>query len=324
MSAIDNQALRWFQLKSERELDANEQAALDAWLAEDSRHRGAFARAAAIDFVISQAAERQSAFPDTAQYDEPAVNESEARPHRFWKWGTLAAACILSAGLALHYSGDQTTLTTAKGEFRRVALADLSVANINSASKLEVKLSRDLRRVTLQQGEAWFEVAKNKARPFVVETGDVRVKAVGTAFGVRRFDGGAEVLVTEGVVEVSNGAATTTRLAAGERAVVRFRKADITVARQPAEVSRKLAWRDGKLIFSRQTLSEAVADFNRYSLRKIVIGDPSIENKLIFGQYQIDAPESFARDISVFLEVPVSVTPDKIVIGAAKAAKDDS
>jgi transmembrane sensor len=145
------------------------------------------------------------------------------------------------------------------------------------------------------------------------------VRAVGTAFAVRRFEDGAEVLVTEGTVEVWTGNAKAL-LSAGQRSFVAYKTAQITVARQPQEIQRTLAWRDGKLIFTRQTLGEAVADFNRYSVKKIVISDPALENKRIFGQYQIDAAEQFARDIGAYLNVPIEVGAARIVIGAKDGA----
>ena len=197
------------------------------------------------------------------------------------------------------------------------------MASINSNSKLEVKLSDHKREVVLVKGEAWFEVAKDKSKPFIVEAGDVKVRAVGTAFGVNRLKDGAEVLVTEGTVEVWTGKAKAL-LTAGQRSFVPYKTAQITVARQPQEVQRKLAWRDGKLIFTRQTLGEAVADFNRYSAKKIIISDPSLMDKRIFGQYQIDAAEQFARDIGAYLNVPIEVGVESITIGAKTAQKKNS
>jgi transmembrane sensor len=140
---------------------------------------------------------------------------------------------------------------------------------------------------------------------------------------VRRFQNGAEVLVTEGVVEVwsRSGSAGKRLLRAGESAFVSNQAADILVARQPNEIARRLAWREGKLVFHNQTLGEAVADFNRYSLRKIVIVDPQLNDKTLVGQYQIDEPEAFARDVGTFLDAPIVITPDRITIGKHRHIK---
>jgi transmembrane sensor len=326
MSAIDNQALGWLRIQSERELDADERAHLDAWLAEDTRHKGAYIRAMVIDNAIAQAVAQQSLGPGEDRYAlRSDASEPTGTSRRAWlKYGAWAAGVgLFGVGISLKVAERDTTLATSRGEFRRVALADTSVASINSSSRLEVKLTSEKRQITLVKGEAWFDVAKDKTKPFIVEAGDVRVRAVGTAFSVRRFKDGAEVLVTEGTVEVWTGHAKAL-ISAGQRSFVPYRTAQITVTRQPQEIQRKLAWRDGKLIFTRQTLGEAVADFNRYSVKKIVISDPALENKRIFGQYQIDAAEQFARDIGAYLNVPIEVDAERIVIGAKDGAGKNS
>jgi transmembrane sensor len=321
MSAIDNQALGWLRIQSERELDADECTVLDAWLDEDTRHKGAYVRAMVINNAISQAASHQNLYPGEDRYglrsEAPEIRGANRRA--FLKYGGLAAG----VGMSLGMTDRRTILATAKGEFRRVALADRSVASINGNSELEVRLSNRQRQIVLVKGEAWFEVAKDKTKPFVVEAGDIHVRAVGTAFGVRRFRDGAEVLVTEGTVEVWTGKAKAL-LTAGQHGFVPYKSAQITATKQPQEVQRKLAWKDGKLIFTRQTLGEAVADFNRYSARKIIIADPALVNKRIFGQYQIDAAEQFARDIGAYLDVPIEVDVESIRIGAGSAPKKNS
>src|SRR3546814_10232647 len=95
-----------------------------------------------------------------------------------------------------------TSYATSGGEIRRGPLADGSIAAINTASAIDVKLDDAARHVRVVEGEAWFQVARDKQRPFVVAAGRARVRAVGTAFSVRRRAGGADVLVTVGGVEV--------------------------------------------------------------------------------------------------------------------------
>src|SRR3546814_16020939 len=99
-----------------------------------------------------------------------------------------------------------------------------------------------VRQIALKSGEAWFQVAKDRARPFVVEIGDVRVRAVGTAFSVRREANGVDVQVTEGVVEVwrVGDEANIRRVSAGPRAFVAPDKAVVSVAAATAEIARAL------------------------------------------------------------------------------------
>src|SRR5690606_20513701 len=109
------------------------------------------------------------------------------------------------------------------GEVRRIALDDGSYMLLNTDSLAVIQFSEARRDVRLEKGEALFEVAKDPQRPFVVNAGDLTVKAVGTAFVVRREDSSVEVTVTEGVVEVARPGEPATeqpqRVAARQRAV---------------------------------------------------------------------------------------------------------
>src|SRR3546814_1649845 len=122
-------------------------------------------------------------------------------------------------------------IQTAVGEIRRVPLSDGSLAAVNTQTSLDVTMKPQVREIALNDGEAWFQVAKDRARPFVVEVGDVRVRAVGTAFGVKRTAGGVDVQVTEGVVEVwrVGDEGHIQRVAAGSRVFVAPDKAIVPV-----------------------------------------------------------------------------------------------
>lgn len=312
----------WVVRLSDHALDEAQRRDFDAWLAADIRHQGAYLRAVAINRALNQATVQESLRPKRERLEAEWSGASWKRTGSRRAFLMAGGAAAGAAGLALtrlFSTADKTVLTTAKGEFRKVPLADKSVADINSGSQVEVRMTPQKRQVTLKKGEVWLEVAKDRTKPFIVEAGEVRVRAVGTAFGVRRYGNGAEVLVTEGTVEVwsNDGSAHKRFLNAGERTFVSDRAAEIAVARQPVEVQRKLAWREGKLIFDNQTLSEAVADFNRYSQKKIVIVDPALGSRKLVGQYQIDAPELFAQDVGAFLQIPVAITAENIVIGAS-------
>jgi transmembrane sensor len=321
MSTIDHQAFEWVARKLARGLSAPESTEFDAWYAADVRHQGAYARAMAITNAINLANAPQSLSPE----GPAAVDRASGR--RGWmKVGAMAACLVAAVGAAsLTVLREDQVLTTAKGEFRKVPLQDTSIATINSGSRIEVAFTKSERTVNLRKGEAWFEVAKDKTKPFVVEAGDARVKAVGTAFSVRRFANGAEVLVTEGTVEVWGKGRSAQRrlLTAGDRAFLAQNASAITVSRQPVEVNRKLAWREGKVILKNQTLNEAVADFNRYSPKTIVIVDAALRDKRLFGQYKLDAPELFAQDVSTVLDVPIDITADTIFIGREEGKAPD-
>ncbi len=324
MSEIDDTALDWVARQSARDLDRRESAAFDAWYGADARHQGAYLRARALQHALDQLTVQDSQ-REAPLHRESANDAAPSRHRRAWlAGGALAAGMAALSVMSMRAQAPQRSIyTTAKGEFRKVPLADQSVLSINSASQVEVALSRSERRIFLTQGEAWFEVAKDKTKPFVVEAGDVRVRAVGTAFAVRRHEhgAGADVIVTEGVVDVwsDTGSAPTRQLGVGTHAVVAERASSIAVMRDPGAVERLLAWREGKLIFQHRTLADAVADFNRYNVRQLVIADPALRRKTLVGRYRIDQPEEFANDVRLLMNVPVAAGAGQIRIGATPA-----
>jgi transmembrane sensor len=329
MSKIDEEALEWVARQASRELDGNERAAFEAWYAASPRHQGAYLRAMSIQHSLDQVTLQESLRPGPGDARAPREDwdpapRGHARGRRTWLVsGALAAglAAVAITGLRPQ-AAERIVLRTAKGEFRKVPLADASVVSINSDSHVEVELTQSERRIFLKNGEAWFEVAKDKSKPFIVAAGDVRVRAVGTAFAVRRRQDGADVLVTEGVVEVwsDKGRAHKKQMAAGRRAFVFDQPADIVVTRDPDEIERSLAWRDGQLVFRNEILANAVADFNRHNARQLVIADPALRRKTLVGTYRIDQPEHFADDLRTLWHVPVAVSADSIRIGAEPGA----
>lgn len=317
MSKTDDEALAWMAKQSAGPLSDADQQAFAAWYADHPRHQGAYLRAQAIWHSLGKAAIQPNLVPAT----KPAGG---ARNRRGFLMGGIAAtaAVVTVGGYAAKVLRDRQVLTTAVGEFRKVPLADQSLASLYSGSHVEVSMTARLRRVVLREGEAWFEVAKNPEAPFVVEAGDIRVRAVGTAFSVRRRANGADVLVTEGVVEAwsDGGNAERRRITAGEEAFIADDAEVIEVSGTPAEIERKLAWREGNVVLDNDTLADAVAQFNRYNAEKIVIADPRLNASRFVGQYRIDQPEQFADAVHSLLNVPTGRDSRGIVIGRAPAA----
>lgn len=306
MSRIDDEAAAWVARRASGRMDDDAEARFIVWHEADARHQGAFLRAEAAWLALGE-----------AQGLSLASAPRKGMSRRLLLTGAAAASLAALAGIGL-WRG-QMRLATKRGELRNVPLQDKSLAAINTDSQIEVAMTSRARHVELVKGEAWFQVAKNPEAPFVVATGDVRVRAVGTAFSVRRHDHGADVLVTEGVVETWRASAPDrrTRLKAGDSAFVPYQDAaTVKVAYQPAEVTRKLAWREREIILRQETLSDAVAEFNRYNDVQIVVADPALGQERLVGGFRVDQPDSFARAVHAALDAPVSISDAQIVIGA--------
>jgi transmembrane sensor len=304
---IQDEAAHWVARMDAAGWSDADEAELELWLRADSRRQGALLQAQAAWATLD-------ALSDAAEDQDTSIDHATRR--RFLIGGGTAIAASLAGGLFLLNRDAQ--YGTEVGEIRRVPLADGSTMVINTASLATVDLEKAQRLVRIRQGELWFQVAKDPKRPFLVEAGQIRVQAVGTAFAVRRREGGADIFVTEGVVEAwsANAGAPHIRIAAGEHAYV----ADTAeVQRSPASatsVYRALAWREGKIDLAGVTLAQAAAEFNRYNRRQLVIVDPSIANESFDGTLRTDDLEGFAMAVRESLGVPIDLSnPDEIRVG---------
>lgn len=304
---IDAAATAWAVRIEGEALDAEAEAALEAWLAGDRRRAGALLRAQAALSLL----DRGRALPKPDR-------EHEARWARLSRRGLIAAGVLAAVGAAgagafLGMRESPREYQTALGEIRRVPLADGSLAAINTETRIDVVVTREVRQVKLDRGEAWFKVAHDVERPFVVEARQVRVRAVGTAFSVRALPNGVDVAVTEGAVETWTVGAEQrkTRIAAGARAFVSA-EAPVLAMAAPVEIDRKLAWRQGQIALDGESLAAAAAEFNRYNARKIVVDDPVLAAEGLVGFFNTNEPEAFARAAAATLDAMVVVEGDTI------------
>ena len=302
---IEEAAFAWIARLDRAPGDLELEAEAAAWRAADPRREGAFLRAQAIWLKLDRASQSESARPNvfTSQLTRRAA--------------VAAGLAITAAGAASLVMASGKSMSTLRGEVRRVSMPDGSVMELNTQSRVHIAMSNRHRVLHLDQGEAWFHVFKDPQRPFVVEIGRARVQAIGTAFSVRRRDEGVEVLVTEGVVEAwAEGASSPhMRLPAGQKGFIREDAPVLARLAAPEELERRLAWRAGRIDLAGETLSDAVAEFNRYNSRKIVVTDETLTSKRFFGVFRVDDPEGFARSVHQSLGAPVSISADTIVIG---------
>lgn len=301
----EEQAAMWVARMDSGDWQQSDEAELQAWLASDRARHGLLLRTQAAWLALDPESDA----------DENARSGSGPDKHRRWflaAFGGMAAATV--GGLLWFNAG--ASYRTEIGEIRRISLADGSVVAINTASMIEVRLEKQDRRVELKRGEAWFQIAKDRSRPFVVRAGNVNVVAVGTAFSVRRLQHGAEILVTEGVVETWGAGGARVRLAEGERAFVGDAATVRRHAHASSSIDRALAWRTGKIDLLGDTLDTAIGEFNRYNARKLVLGDPKLAGEQLDGVFRIDDVEGFARAVGSTLDVPVDASSaDEIRIG---------
>lgn len=319
---IDEAAAAWVARIDRAPLSAAEEAELDAWLAADSRRQGAFAKANAVMIYADRARPLGSAYDDgeADMFIRPlAVDRADGSTRR-WALtvGGAAAATVAAAAVGIGYEvwRPAQRFETERGELRRLPLQDGTVVTLNTATKVAVKFTTARRDVQLLEGEALFDVAKNPKRPFYVDAGDIRVRAVGTSFTVRKLPGNpTQVLVREGIVEVTRkdrGAVGAVRLIANQQVFARPNAPLAPSDLAPAVVVRELMWRQGMLSFEGASLREAAAEFSRYSDPQIAVDDPTIANETITGLFSANDPAGFAQAVALSLNLSVRTEDGKI------------
>lgn len=261
---------------------------------------------------------------------ESAVSSNRSRT-RTPLWTAIAACAALVivgvAYLSSEWFGAQHIaavehVETPVAANREAVLPDGSRIAIGARSIVDVDFAGDTRRLEVHDGQAFFQVKRDPVRPFVVKAGELQIKAIGTAFDVRRAVDEIVVTVQEGVVEITreeyeraatslteNGTSIANdrdarvRIAAGEQFVFNARSGATRQALvDPAAV---LAWRAGRLEFTGNSLHSILENVNRYSHEPIVLDDPSLGELSFTGTVFVDAVDAWLEGLEQVFPIDV-------------------
>jgi transmembrane sensor len=296
-------------------LSNEELAAWSAWYEADERNKETFDE---VRFFWQQSLRLVD---DSSLQEGVALKRSR---HRRTVWLAAAAsiaAIAVSIALLLAPRNDHRVQPAAELVHQTV-LPDGSRVDLAAKSAVSVEYSDRERRLDLQDGVAFFTVAHNKERPFVVHVGRFCVRAVGTAFNVRSAGDRVVVTVAEGAVDVypENGgaAAATVKLDAGKEAVWPAEAAAPTVA--AVDPAHALAWREGRLDYLNEPLSSAVADINRYSQRRVIIRDAAVGRIVFSGTVLIGNTDDWVRALPNLFPIDVLTDAQGNVVLVARSS----
>ena len=299
--------------RRDRGLSGTEQDAFLQWLRDDERHRAALARLECAWTALDSLAQWK---PEHSPTPNPRLLASVPR-RRSWilrprTWATAlagAAAVVVAAFIFSRDKGDD--LADVRVPQLRVLppaeqqmLPDGSRLDINHGSQFEIAFTETERRLRLIRGEVHVTVVKDVDRPFIVEAGACEVRAVGTAFAVRRLPEAVDVVVTHGLVRLetpptaSRPKAPRVAIAAGERARLETdaRSAPpVVVPISREEMDRELAWQQVRLEFEASPLATVITEFNLRNDQQLVIADPAIGQMRVAGVFRADQVEVFVR-----------------------------
>jgi transmembrane sensor len=325
---VEDRAAAWLGKRECGDWTEQDQREFTQWMEESPAHRVAVLRLEAVwedagrlralgaglesGTVPPPGEWQRSPFFSQPNPREPSASEVVPQGNRTRPaWYATAAALLLAVALSgyLLFASRGDRYTTPIGGVASIPLRDGSKVTLNTASVVRVELSSKERRIELDRGEAFFEVAPDPTRPFIVQAGEKRVVAVGTQFSVRLEGEEIRVVVTDGKVRIDGAASTVPAIPAGN--IANTGSSGIMLRKKSlAEVEDDLSWRQGYLTFRETSLADAVSEFNRYNVHKMRIADPALAATHISGTFRATNYEAFIRVLNEGFSIRAATTAD--------------
>ena len=306
--AAEEEASVWAARLEGSVLTASDRAELDAWLTADASRRPL------LSSFCSLSARLDVIVPELAAAGAIAMPVERARPRAGWNPWKIAAAGVVAAGLAVGIwlarpGGRPETLSTASGQRGSFTLSDGTRVELNANTRITVENGRAERRIRLADGEAFFVVSKDKARPFIVDTPAGSVRVTGTIFNVlTEAASQLDVTVVEGSVQVrpddaSGTPGDPTMLAAG--GVLNSEGGVVSItSKSAADVDDAVAWRQGRIVCNAMPVSEALARFAHFHGR-VMTATAIAGARTAGGQYSLGNLDEFLDYLSASLKLSV-------------------
>lgn len=303
-SSIKERAAEWFLRLHAHDLNVAERFAYLQWLQASPVHIGETLQICHL-YSILYPMKKELFFTnedDVTNVIDLPTREAAAAPARTrggWYVRMLAVVVafglVALAGTMARRAWLEPTIDTRASEWRSLTLDDGSFVSVGPRTQLRDQFGERRRMLHLSRGEALFQVAKDPARPFIVDAGRAVVRATGTRFAVERRDRDVVVTVEEGTVLVSNDVA-------GSLAIALSAAEQVTVsdawppAVEHVNASRELAWADRRLVFESDadTVAAAAEEFNRRNRVQIIV-DAALGSEQVRGVFHADDPVSFAE-----------------------------
>jgi transmembrane sensor len=265
------------------------------WLEASEAHRLAYDQLTMLDDIIEQ-------HSGDLHSTMPANDDGEARINH-WRWISAVAAVVLLGLVAVPFLNfdNAVTDTTAVGETRQIALGEATSIALDADSAIITNRGDD-RSAELLRGRAHFDVTHDASRPFTVDVGQYQVRDLGTRFDIRKDGDDFVVEVAEGSVSV-DGNGLTIQAVEGERISVNNGKAK----KSQIDSASVATWREGRLVYQGELLTQVIADINRYSKKKVAL-DPALAGQRFSGVLIIGDGSQLARNVADLMGLSLEVT----------------
>lgn len=256
---------------------------------------------------------------------------------RYYKMTAVLVLFLAIAGMIYFKNQDKpsppamVTQHISSGKKATVTLPDGTIVRLNSNSELTFpdRFYGNTREVTLR-GEAFFKVVKDKKRPFIVKTGELTTKVLGTSFNVKAYDDEDEVAVSvaTGLVQVSNEnteADNNNTIEEGKRQILLnpsqeavYKSMDSSFTRREVDVASIALWKDGILSFEKTPLDKAAKMLERWYGVKVILENPELKHCIIRGQHKNQSLASVLHTFEYSLGISYEMTKDSVTINGRR------
>jgi len=333
---IYEEACRWRTREDCSDMTMEEQEKFYQWIAESAKHQEAYIKACNASDLLhsfggSEGVQSFKEFSADANQFIEECNEISAKKGQKLSLfshhidiktaftGIAASLLIMFSGLffMLENNPEAISYGTKVGVIKTVMLKDGSVIKLNTDTQLSVAFSKLERKILLEKGEAHFDVAKNKTRPFIVMIDKNTVEATGTAFNIKKRNQLTKVTVTEGSVEVSysspqTAATSPLSLKAGSGAMIDQDKIQAAVLTK-REMEQRTAWQTGMIYFDKKKLQDVVTELQYYTKKEILFANNDAKNITVSGFFDMANVSSFLKGLQLTFPVNV-IERDTIII----------
>jgi len=326
ISEQKQQAIDWLLRLRSDDMDDEELCAFADWLAQDHANSEAFSEAELLfdqmalaakpvidtQTTISSDLESQQTLRFAARKNNVG-REKRPRPFFYWMAPALAIAAIWLFVVNLFLPHQVRLLDnwnsdfyTQAGEMLEVQLSDGSRLLLNTNTAVSVNYSDSRRTIILHNGQARFNVAKDSIRPFVVDTDDLQIKALGTIFQIYKDESDAvKITVQEHAVAVSklqnNEIDDTVTVQTGQQ--LKY-QSDVTLLQaENIELRQETAWQQKRIVINDQPLGDLISELQRYRNGRIFLSDDELKNLRITGVFSLDNPDAVIRSVCKVLNL---------------------
>lgn len=316
-SDVLDQASAWIARLASDHVAPSDIQAFALWLAQSDAHKCAYDQTLELWQELGVVRHLPIDIPPITP---PETQITQRSSRRNWVGLSALAASIIVAVLTypMWFNTTQTQFySTGVGEQQTVYLDDGSSVTLNTNTRLEVHIDSAERSIKLHSGEAFFEVAKDPQRPFVVNSCFREMRALGTAFNVRCDRVSGLVTVTEGLVQV----AQTSRNQVDTGAKLVRRGQSIPIADTPdlanvlnTQDQELLGWRQGQLIFKNTPLIDVISEANRYSTVQIKLGTAQLAQLQVTGRFELTDTKTLLAALKHSLSLVGTSQGDKTII----------